>query len=204
MFSKPDFSFSVAFVLGLVVLGASTAAAAKYPTSYSATFDGSPVQTCPALPPDQVRIVKPMPQDNPCENVGTALVALSRYHLLFLCENGQPVDNYDIALGSRGMGKTSTDDRKTPVGSYSLGKPRPSDKFGIFIPVNYPTKAQRAKGFTGEAIGIHGPARDFRCVGFLNVVFDWTAGCVAVADDGYIARIAKWVKAHPKAVIHIR
>lgn len=202
MSSKTDISLKSALLLAFFAL-ASNASAAMFPGSYSASYDTTNVQHCPALPPDQVRIVKPMPAGNVCAGRGTSLVALSDFHLLYICEKGVAVDNYDIALGSKGTGKTTEGDRKTPTGTYSLGEPRPSDRFGFFVPIGYPNKAQRASGFTGEAVGIHGPVRNFRCVGFLNVVFDWTAGCVAVADDGYIARISKWVKAHPKAVIHI-
>ena len=203
MSSKSSFSLSVAALL-CSFASATSASAAKYPGSYSTEYGSANVQRCPRLPPDQIRIVKPMPTTNPCLGRGTSLVALSNYHLLYICENEVAVDNYDIAIGSEGMGKTVEGDRKTPVGVYSLGTPRSSDEFGFFVPIGYPTKEQKARGFTGDAVGIHGPNRTFRCVGFLNVVFDWTAGCMAVADDGYIARIAKWVKAHPKAQIYIR
>ncbi|MES2964812.1 MAG: L,D-transpeptidase family protein [Bdellovibrionota bacterium] len=204
MFSKSRSSMTFALLaVGFVTSIASTATAASFPGSYSTSFGATNVQRCPALPPDQIRIIKPMPTTNPCLGRGTSLVALSKFHLLYVCENEVAVDNYDIAIGSQGTGKTVEGDRKTPIGVYSLGTPRKSDLFGFFIPIGYPTRAQAARGFTGEAVGIHGPVRDFRCVGFLNVVFDWTAGCVAVADDGYVARIAKWVKAHPKATITI-
>ena len=192
--------FRAAQIFAVIALAASAQAQAA---NYSSNYGPVVVQQCPSLPPDQLRIAKPMPQENPCAGNGTSVVVMTDYHLLYLCENGQQIDNYDIAYGSNGTGKTAAGDRKTPLGTYSLGEPRKSDEFGIFIPVGYPTKAQVAKGFTGDAVGIHGPVRQFRCVGFLNVVFDWTAGCMAVADDGYIARIANWVKAHPRANLHI-
>ncbi|MEK7355696.1 MAG: L,D-transpeptidase family protein [Bdellovibrionota bacterium] len=185
--------FASAFVSG-------TAGAAQYSTSYN----GNSALHCPSLPPDQLRIVRQMPVNDPCVGKGTSLYVSSTFRTLFICENGVAVDNYDVSLGKSGIGKTTKDDNKTPIGTYSLGSPRESEKFGLFIPVGYPTKAQREQGFTGEAIGIHGPARQFRCIGFLNVVFDWTAGCMAVADDGFIMRIARWVDAHPKAKITIR
>jgi murein L,D-transpeptidase YafK len=86
-------------------------------------------------------------------------------------------------------------DNKTPLGMYAIGTPKPSARFGVFIPVAYPTKEQAAAGLTGAEIGLHGPDRHFRFLGRLNVWLDWTAGCVAVESDEAIHEIAAWVKA---------
>ncbi len=95
-----------------------------------------------------------------------------------------------------GLGKSRDGDNKTPLGTYWLGQPQLSQRFGIFIPVGYPTREQTAKGMSGSDIGIHGPDRIFACAGALNVSINWTAGCLAVSNDAYIVAISDFVKAH--------
>jgi murein L,D-transpeptidase YafK len=116
-------------------------------------------------------------------------------HALKLCEDGVAVKTFRVALGSAGTGKRRQGDDKTPLGVYSLGAPRASSHFGVFIPMGYPTKEQIAKGWTGGDIGIHGPDRHFALLGGATLWVDWTAGCVAVGSDEAIQAIAAWVKA---------
>lgn len=150
---------------------------------------------CPAYTPrSALRLLKHLPTQNMCEGYGTSLVALADINVLYLCKNNLAVANYDLSLGLFGIGKTKEGDWRTPIGTYSLAMPRPSDKFGIFMEIGYPTKEQRAKGFTGSDVGLHGPKRMLRCAGFLNVVVDWTQGCLAVASDSFIKEIAQFVK----------
>lgn len=96
-------------------------------------------------------------------------------------------------IGSKGLGKRKTGDRKTPVGTYWLGYPRKSLQFGIFIPVGYPNKIEISKGYTGSAIGIHGPIRPFMCLPAKSMEKDWTAGCLAFARDSQIIEVSNWV-----------
>jgi murein L,D-transpeptidase YafK len=117
-------------------------------------------------------------------------------HELKLCESGIAVKAFRVALGSGGTGKAKEGDDKTPLGVYLLGAPRPSARFGVFIPVGYPTKEQTAKGLTGRDVGIHGPDRHFAFLGGASVWVDWTAGCVAVGSDEAVQTIAAWVKAN--------
>jgi L,D-peptidoglycan transpeptidase YkuD (ErfK/YbiS/YcfS/YnhG family) len=74
-----------------------------------------------------------------------------------------------------------------------LGSPIHSAQFHLFIPVGYPTEAQRRSGFTGSAIGVHGPAGGYE--GSFSTLVDWTAGCIAVGTDAEIERIVRWVRA---------
>ena len=69
-----------------------------------------------------------------------------------------------------------------------------SAKYGLFIPIGYPTAEQRAQGFTGSAVGIHGPNRGLRWLGKLNNLLDTTDGCIGVATDPEMAVIADWVR----------
>jgi murein L,D-transpeptidase YafK len=130
----------------------------------------------------------------PCSSPPTQVIVLTQHHVLLLCENGQPVARFWVALGSGGIGKRSQGDRKTPLGTYSLGEPRPSTRFGTFIPFDYPTAGQRFQGFTGRNVGIHGPDRRLQWAGRANTRLDWTAGCIALSSDQEVEKVASWVK----------
>ncbi len=104
--------------------------------------------------------------------------------------SSHPRWRYRVSLGSAGVDKRAQGDRRTPLGTYTLGAPRPSARWGTFIPIGYPTDEQRRRGFTGSDVGIHGPERRLRWLGPINAWLDWTAGCVAVPDDRALARVA--------------
>jgi murein L,D-transpeptidase YafK len=127
---------------------------------------------------------------------------MSQDHDLWLCDKGRALARYGVALGRGGTGKRAEGDRKTPLGTYPLGKPRPSNRFGTFIPVGYPTAEQRLQGFTGSDVGIHGPERRLRWAGGASTWFDWTAGCIALGNDENVQSVASWVQVrHPTIVI---
>jgi murein L,D-transpeptidase YafK len=138
-----------------------------------------------------------------CPKAETLLLVDTAGHELKLCEKGVALRAFRVALGSGGTGKARTGDDKTPLGTYSLGTPRPSSRFGVFIPVGYPTKEQLAKGLTGGDIGIHGPDRHFAQLGAATVWVDWTAGCVAVGSDEAIQAIAAWVKSKKVGLVQL-
>ena len=136
-----------------------------------------------------------LPDSAACPDGEAVVVVDTSAHELNLCEKGVPVKQFPVALGRGGTGKMNQGDNKTPLGMYAMGTPKRSARFGVFIPIGYPTKDQAAAGFTGAEIGLHGPDRHFRWLGRVNVWFDWTAGCVAVGSDEAIHEIAAWVKA---------
>jgi L,D-transpeptidase catalytic domain len=72
------------------------------------------------------------------------------------------------------------------------------------VPVGYPTEAQQRAGFSGGAIGIHGPPRGFETAMRLLALVEteWTAGCIAVATDDEIERIVAWI--HQRRVKGVR
>lgn len=141
---------------------------------------------------------------NPCRGAEASVVVDARQRGLFLCEGGQPLERFTVAVGRGGTGKQARGDLRTPLGIYPLGAPRPSRRYGIFIPVGYPTPAQQRQGLTGAAVGIHGPARALRWLGPLNTFYDWTAGCVVVGSDAEMDRIAGWVLRRRPAAVEIR
>lgn len=123
--------------------------------------------------------------------------------MLCICENNRVIQSYRVSLGRNGLGKMHEGDKKTPIGLYELSAPRKSRKFGIFIPIKYPTQQQIIDGFTGKDVGIHGPFKLFGWATFFNAWFNWTQGCIAVGDNKELVSIAKWVNEHPNTNILI-
>jgi murein L,D-transpeptidase YafK len=135
---------------------------------------------------------------------GTRVFVDTSARRLSLCENGQETHHYKVSLGKGGLDKQKEGDGRTPLGEYSLAPGRPSSEFHTFLLVGYPTPEQRAAGYTGGAIGVHGPARNFRWLGALAMLKNWTQGCIAVSSDREIDEIAAWVKDRKVQSIVIR
>jgi murein L,D-transpeptidase YafK len=138
-----------------------------------------------------------------CLGRGTTILIDVRTRQLHLCQDDRTRRAYAVALGRGGAGKHADGDSKTPLGTYPLGTPRRSERFDTFIPVGYPTLAQRRRGATGGAVGIHGPRHAFAWAGRANTWVDWTRGCIAVATDGAIREIAAWVRDQRPASVSI-
>ncbi|HEY4185948.1 MAG TPA: L,D-transpeptidase family protein [Polyangia bacterium] len=142
---------------------------------------------------------------DPCAGTTDARIVVdTAKHRLALCESTHQVASFGVRLGHGGVGKTTEGDGKTPLGLYTLGVPRPSAHFGIFIPIGYPTDEQRQRGFTGGAVGVHGPHRWVRWLGSLVNTFDSSDGCVGVATDRDIDTIATWAKQAKARKIELR
>ncbi|MFH0902541.1 MAG: L,D-transpeptidase family protein [Pseudomonadota bacterium] len=139
-----------------------------------------------------------------CPSEGVSIVVATEARQMMLCEAGVAVREYRVSLGRKGTGKTRQGDLKTPLGTYDLGQPRLSRRFGIFIPVGYPTEEQKRHGYSGSDIGIHGPDRRLRFAGRLNGWIDWTRGCIAVTTDSAMAEIADWVRQKEARQVHLR
>jgi murein L,D-transpeptidase YafK len=139
-----------------------------------------------------------------CEAPDARIVVDLKKHTLALCEKDKAIETFAVRLGRGGVGKTREGDGKTPVGTYPLGEPRPSNRYGTFIPIGYPTDQQKRMGYTGGAVGVHGPARWVRWLGSLVNTFDSSDGCVGVARDSDIEKIANWVRAASVATIDLR
>ena len=133
----------------------------------------------------------------PCINKGTILLVDSSSRIMHLCKDDNVDRTYFVGLGENGVGKKVQGDKKTPLGRYTLGKPRKSNGgFNIFIHVGYPTRQQRNEGYTGGLIGVHGPQRDWKDYPEEYNIYgtqDWTLGCIAVGTDQDIEEIALWV-----------
>ncbi|ACL66439.1 ErfK/YbiS/YcfS/YnhG family protein [Anaeromyxobacter dehalogenans 2CP-1] len=152
----------------------------------------------PALAPAGAGALDPSP--SPCPRARDAVVVVTDRRELWLCRGGIPAAQFAVALGRSGVGKRRHGDGRTPLGTYPLGDPRPSTQYGTFIPIAYPTPAQAARGFTGAAVGIHGPPRGTE--GYPVTEVDWTQGCIATGTDEDVDAIAAFVRARrPRLVI---
>lgn len=141
---------------------------------------------------------------SPCQGPASYLHVDTDGHRLWLCGGATAERSYDIRLGKGGVGKTREGDGKVPLGTYGLGQPRPSVAYGTFIPIKYPTPEQRALGYTGSAVGVHGPNRELRWLGGLINLFDTTDGCVGLATDEETSAIAVWVASKNAAFIELK
>ncbi len=119
-------------------------------------------------------------------------------HTMALCESGtrNAERTFTVRIGSQGTGKSREGDEKTPLGTYRLGSPRASATYGIFVPIEYPTPDQRKAGFTGGAVGVHGPGRSVRWLGPFVNTFDTTDGCVGIATVPEMRAVATWIHEH--------
>ena len=133
---------------------------------------------------------------DPCFDKGTVVLVEAGRHVMSLCEGGRQIQAFRVAIGPAGSGKRLEGDGKVPLGRYSLAAPVASRAYHLFILVGYPTREQRRAGYTGSAVGIHGPPRC--CQGPTSTDTDWTLGCVAVGTDEEIEAVAKWLR-HEKA-----
>jgi murein L,D-transpeptidase YafK len=129
-----------------------------------------------------------------CAVDGDMVVVDTSTHSLWLCCERRAIAKFRVALGRSGLEKTREGDGRTPLGTYALGEPRTSARFGLFIPIAYPTAEQQARGFTGTNVGIHGPDRRTSWLGGASTLVDWTAGCIATGTQTEISQVATFVR----------
>src|ERR671919_2743636 len=141
----------------------------------------------------------------PCGTTREAhLVVTSVERRVTLCYERREVKSFKVRLARNGPGKIRAGDARLPLGTYKLGVPRDSEKYGLFIPIGYPTARQAAAGYTGDAIGVHGPPRATRWLGSLVDSFVKTQGCVGLATDGQMRQVAAFVRARHVRTVSIR
>lgn len=130
----------------------------------------------------------------PCPRFGSAIVVLSAARELWLCARDGAWARFAVALGRGGVGKRRIGDLRTPLGTYAMGEPRPSERYGTFIPIVYPTARQAALGFSGTEVGIHGPPRGMDASTHPTTQVNWTQGCIATGTDEEVEAIAAFVR----------
>jgi hypothetical protein len=129
-----------------------------------------------------------------CPPGGDVVAVFTRKREIWLCRRGVEMARIPGAIGRGGAGKKRAGDHRTPVGSYTLGEPRRSSQYGLFIPIEYPTPEQARMGHSGDALGIHGPPRGQEEPDYPTTAVDWTLGCVATGTDADVEAVAAFVR----------
>jgi L,D-peptidoglycan transpeptidase YkuD (ErfK/YbiS/YcfS/YnhG family) len=132
----------------------------------------------------------------PCRADGLIVQIDTASRIMSLCRSGREEASFRVAVGRNGVDKRIEGDERTPRGRYSLSLARPSNRYHLFLAVGYPTGEQTKRGYTGGAIGLHGPHAAFTWLGHATVWPDWTLGCIAVSTRAEIEEVARWVNAN--------
>ncbi len=150
------------------------------------------------------------------------LVVVRSENTLLVRKNDKTIRSFKVALGSGGrQPKMLEGDRKTPKGSYRILDVRSSDRFYLFMHLDYPnmddakqalqdgriTREQYRKILgafiynepppqntpLGGAIGIHGIGDETPDKLDIHKVANWTQGCIAMRNSE-IRELAMWVE----------
>lgn len=131
---------------------------------------------------------------------------------LLVQKDGEVIRSFHVALGSGGgKAKQEVGDRRTPKGQYHIVQVRDSDRFHMFIQLDYPSvrdaidalKAERISKdeyrdildahifgklppqntSLGGAIGIHGIGVETKDKLEIHQLANWTQGCIALRNN---------------------
>ena len=140
------------------------------------------------------------------------LVILRSEHKLVVKQDGIVLRTYKVALGSGGRNaKLREGDRTTPKGQYYISKVRDSDRFHLFLQIDYPNMDDAKRAFKndlisrhqyqsiirahldgrlppqntslGGSIGIHGIGQETKDKLEIHQFADWTQGCIALRNS---------------------
>lgn len=119
-----------------------------------------------------------------------ALAVKSDRVVIFYDAQKNEIGRYDAAFGQGKGAKRIEGDLRTPEGDYFLAPARPSNEWGWFMPISYPSDedVQRAKSDgrsvvkLGGAIGLHAVGDGFMRNVRQSFGENWTFGCIAVTD----------------------
>lgn len=107
---------------------------------------------------------------------------------LYLLSAGAIVREFPVALGSKPLGhKQQEGDGRTPEGRYVLDYRKADSGYYRAIRISYPNPADRKRASRlgvspGGNVMIHGQKNGYGRWSFLTQRFDWTLGCIALAD----------------------
>ena len=133
-------------------------------------------------------------------------------HMLYVKKGDFILKSYKVALGSGGRGgKIQEGDGRTPIGQYLITEVRDSQRFHLFMGINYPNIKDAKRALTnklitrqdyravldahifgrkppqdlilGGAIGIHGIGTETKEKINIHQNIDWTEGCIALRND---------------------
>ncbi len=165
--------------------------------------------------------LKTMGDEQKIRWVGTpAEIVIDRSeHRLMVKKEGVVLRSFTVALGSGGRkAKEKRGDRKTPNGTYKITELRSSDRFYLFVELNYPNVRDALRGLKnklitkqqynaildahiyggrppqntplGGQIGIHGIGNETKDRVEIHQIADWTQGCIALRNEEVDALLA--------------
>ena len=108
---------------------------------------------------------------------------------LTLYRHGEELRRFDISLGVNPVGHKSYEgDRRTPEGIYTIDARNPNSDFHLSLRISYPNRrdTEQALALGLDPCGqimIHGMPNKTHSPRPEKFTFDWTDGCIAVADD---------------------
>ena len=117
------------------------------------------------------------------------MLVLKGARRLLLLRGARVLRDYEVALGREPSGpKRRAGDGRTPEGRYLLDWRIDDSRYHRALHVSYPSPedlefARRAGISPGGGVMIHGLPPKASWVGDVQSEFDWTNGCIAVADD---------------------
>ena len=112
----------------------------------------------------------------------TGIVVKKSERKMYLLNGNQPLEIYDVALGSDPIGhKHFEGDGKTPEGQYFITHRNANSQFHLSLGISYPNEADKAYAAAlgkdpGGDIFIHGESP------YPSGKQDWTVGCIAVTN----------------------
>jgi len=113
----------------------------------------------------------------------TAIEVYKSKRKMLLYSKNEVIQEYSISLGFQPIGKKMKEgDGKTPEGVYKIDAKNAHSSCYKNLGVSYPNASDRANGYTGGLIKIHGLKNGFGFVGKFHRFYDWTDGCIAVTD----------------------
>jgi murein L,D-transpeptidase YafK len=108
---------------------------------------------------------------------------------LLLLAKGQVIKRFSIALGGKPKGhKQQEGDKRTPEGRYTLDYKKMDSAYFRAIHISYPNEqdilSAKMRGVEpGRNIMIHGQKNGFGWLSMITQLFDWTNGCIALANN---------------------
>jgi len=139
------------------------------------------------------------------------LVVVRSQHQLLVKQNGVTLRTFKVAFGSGGKkAKLREGDHTTPKGQYRINKMRDSNRFHMFLQLNYPNMKDAKRALKnhsisrqqyrdildahstgrlppqntalGGAIGLHGIGYETKDKLEIHQIADWTQGCIAMRN----------------------
>lgn len=122
------------------------------------------------------------------ETADLVVVKKSEYRL-YLYRKQDVIASYPVAFGENPAGhKQQEGDERTPEGHYLLDFKNPASGYYKSIHISYPNahdiaSAQKRGVAPGGAVMIHGQRNDYGWAAFITQRFNWTNGCIALANS---------------------